>query len=103
MMVAQTASAPPQKRPRSGPGTWSRHYCDPAVSPKHARGRPSPRTSPARAPRSAHLELAVVKELAAVLAPYQRHHEPANVIAELLLRTLPMPDCARSTIAMVVH
>jgi PDZ domain len=102
-MDVQTTSAPPPKRPRSGPGTWKRHYCDPSVSPKHAKGRPSPRTSPERALRSQALEFPVVEEIAALLGPHARHQEPPHVVAEVLLRLLPMPDCARSTIALVVH
>lgn len=103
MMDAQTTSAPPEKRPRSGPGTWKRHYCDPAVSPKHAKLRTSPRTSPERTPRSQELELPVLEAIAAMLGPYARHEEPPSVVADVLLRVLPMPDCARSTIAIVVH
>jgi hypothetical protein len=105
MMDAQTTSAPPQKRPRGGPDTWKRHYCDPDVSPKHAKGLAggSPRTSPERTPRSQELEFLVVEEIASLLAPYQRHQEPPNVVADVLLRVLPMPDCARSTVALVVH
>ena len=95
----------PPKRPRGGKGTWTRHYCDPAVSPKHAKGHVggSPRTSPERTPRSEDLAFSVVKEIAAVLAPYTRHQEPPSVVADVLLRLLPLPDCARSTIALVVH
>ena len=103
MTDAHPTFALPPKRPRSGPGTWKRHYCDPSVSPKHAKGQPSPRTSPERAPRSHELELSVAQEIAALLSPYPRHHEPSHVVADVLLRLLPMPDCARSTIALVVH
>ncbi len=103
MLDGQTSTPLPPKRPRSGPDTWPRHYCDPAISPKHAKGQPSPRTSPKRAPRSEVLALAVVIEVAAILGSYPRHHEPPNVVADLLLRVLPMSDRARSTIALVVH
>jgi PDZ domain len=103
MMDAQASVPLPRKRPRGGPGTWSRHYCDPAVSPKHAKGQPSPRTSPERMARSEELELPVVAEIASILCPYARHHEPPSVVADVLLRVLPMPDCAHSTIALVVH
>jgi hypothetical protein len=105
MTDAQTTTAPPQKRPRGGPATWKRHYCDPAVSPKHAKGLVggSPRTSPERTPRSQDLAFSVVKEIAGIVAPYTRHQEPPSVVADVLLRVLPMPDCARSTIALVVH
>ncbi len=103
MIDGQTSTPLPPKRPRSGPDTWPRHYCDPAISPKHAKGQPSPRTSPRRAPRSEVLALAIVMEVAAILGPYPRHHEPPNVVADVLLRVLPMSDRARSTIALVVH
>jgi hypothetical protein len=103
MMDAQASVPLPQKRPRGGPGTWSRHYCDPGISPKHAKGQPSPRTSPERMARSEELELPVVAEIASILSPYARYHEPPSVVADVLLRVLPMPDCARSTIALVVH
>jgi hypothetical protein len=49
------------------------------------------------------LGLAVVAEIASALAPYPRDREPRHVVADVLLRLLPMPECARSTVALVVH
>src|SRR5262249_53574519 len=54
-------------------------------------------------PRAQELDRSIVGEIAALLGPHARHHEPAHVVADVLLRLLPMPDCARSTIALVVH
>ena len=100
MMDLQPTSALPQKLPRSGPDTWKRHYCDPAVSPKHAKGRPSPRTAPERAPRAVKLPLHIVAQLAELLAPHPRHDEPPDVVHDVL-RQLPMSNCERSTVSIV--
>lgn len=100
MMGAQPTSTLPQKRPRSGPGTWKRHYCDPAVSPKHAKGDPSPRTAPERAPRAVQLPLHTIGKIAEILGQHARHREPPEVIADVLGH-LPMSNCERSTVSIV--